>query len=130
MAFSWVMHRPKEYGARDPVIPPHAVAILLRHPALDLQPLEVRESLAGREALMIGADRAIEQQGKGVDCAHRRLRHRLGQLVEAHAMLVAQRGQADVQPLERLAVRGADDHRSEEHTSELQSLMRISYAVF
>src|SRR3546814_6268569 len=31
------------------------------------------------------------------------------------------------------AVRGPsapDDHRSEEHTSELQSLMRISYAVF
>src|SRR3546814_7567605 len=25
---------------------------------------------------------------------------------------------------------GADDMRSEEHTSELQSLMRISYAVF
>src|SRR3546814_3144127 len=25
---------------------------------------------------------------------------------------------------------GEDDHRSEEHTSELQSLMRISYAVF
>src|SRR3546814_6702076 len=25
---------------------------------------------------------------------------------------------------------GADDKRSEEHTSELQSLMRISYAVF
>src|SRR3546814_11223063 len=72
MAFSWVMHRPKEYGARDPVIPPHAVAILLRHPALDLQPLEVRESLVGREALMIGADRAIEQQGKGVDRSEER----------------------------------------------------------
>src|SRR3546814_9116891 len=27
-------------------------------------------------------------------------------------------------------IRGADDLRSEEHTSELQSLMRISYAVF
>src|SRR3546814_9558281 len=27
-------------------------------------------------------------------------------------------------------VAGADRHRSEEHTSELQSLMRISYAVF
>src|SRR3546814_7556249 len=26
--------------------------------------------------------------------------------------------------------RGLDGHRSEEHTSELQSLMRISYAVF
>src|SRR3546814_10505895 len=32
----------------------------------------------------------------------------------------------------RLEVRGVCDqrHRSEEHTSELQSLMRISYAVF
>src|SRR3546814_8859903 len=28
------------------------------------------------------------------------------------------------------ADRGADQHRSEEHTSELQSLMRISYDVF
>src|SRR3546814_2055349 len=28
------------------------------------------------------------------------------------------------------AARGAGDERSEEHTSELQSLMRISYAVF
>src|SRR3546814_2667541 len=32
---------------------------------------------------------------------------------------------------EMLAERGISvDHRSEEHTSELQSLMRISYAVF
>src|SRR3546814_3807156 len=30
----------------------------------------------------------------------------------------------------RLAGPGHADHRSEEHTSELQSLMRISYAVF
>src|SRR3546814_5856311 len=29
-----------------------------------------------------------------------------------------------------LAEAGQADHRSEEHTSELQSLMRISYAVF
>src|SRR3546814_3458851 len=36
------------------------------------------------------------------------------------------------QPLETLALEGipADPLRSEEHTSELQSLMRISYAVF
>src|SRR3546814_6222401 len=32
--------------------------------------------------------------------------------------------------LERVARRGAADPRSEEHTSELQSLMRTSYAVF
>src|SRR3546814_8136816 len=30
----------------------------------------------------------------------------------------------------RLGRGGGDQHRSEEHTSELQSLMRISYAVF
>src|SRR3546814_3494006 len=33
-------------------------------------------------------------------------------------------------PEERAVVVGARDARSEEHTSELQSLMRISYAVF
>src|SRR3546814_3738071 len=32
--------------------------------------------------------------------------------------------------LRTLAFRGPDLERSEEHTSELQSLMRISYAVF
>src|SRR3546814_4930572 len=31
---------------------------------------------------------------------------------------------------QRAAVVGPDETRSEEHTSELQSLMRISYAVF
>src|SRR3546814_2620016 len=43
----------------------------------------------------------------------------------------AQRG---IQMLQRLAVNpqrsSLMQHRSEEHTSELQSLMRISYAVF
>src|SRR3546814_8483841 len=45
--------------------------------------------------------------------------------------------QADVAFLDQVAQRQAvavvaasDVHRSEEHTSELQSLMRISYAVF
>src|SRR3546814_4166681 len=32
--------------------------------------------------------------------------------------------------VERLVALNAERHRSEEHTSELQSLMRISYAVF
>src|SRR3546814_8705818 len=32
--------------------------------------------------------------------------------------------------LDRLATRGASPRRSDEHTSELQTLMRISYAVF
>src|SRR3546814_9231507 len=40
---------------------------------------------------------------------------------------------ADIPPPSRpvaIAVYGFSDQRSEEHTSELQSLMRISYAVF
>src|SRR3546814_8813541 len=48
---------------------------------------------------------------------------------DGQAGLVAQ---LVVQPLQQRAAAGQDDAlvRSEEHTSELQSLMRISYAVF
>src|SRR3546814_8019374 len=35
-----------------------------------------------------------------------------------------------LRPSRRIVALGALHHRSEEHTSELQSLMRISYAVF
>src|SRR3546814_1116472 len=38
--------------------------------------------------------------------------------------------EADGEQHRRLEGHGALPHRSEEHTSELQSLMRISYAVF
>src|SRR3546814_9794800 len=50
----------------------------------------------------------------------------------AHALLVGT-GDHDLglgRGADRDPVRGHDQHRSEEHTSELQSLMRISYAVF
>src|SRR3546814_11051251 len=39
-------------------------------------------------------------------------------------------GGGDVQHVQALNAAGAPASRSEEHTSELQSLMRISYAVF
>src|SRR3546814_4768703 len=45
--------------------------------------------------------------------------------LDKRAHLQWRRDLRDAAPQERLAV-----HRSEEHTSELQSLMRISYAVF
>src|SRR3546814_9734806 len=44
------------------------------------------------------------------------------------AALPAHRLQQDLMPQD--VGQAADDGRSEEHTSELQSLMRISYAVF
>src|SRR3546814_3963301 len=44
-----------------------------------------------------------------------------------HAAAAAQRAEEDLDELEGDV---ADVERSEEHTSELQSLMRISYAVF
>src|SRR3546814_6347935 len=49
-----------------------------------------------------------------------------GTLEDIHAQKLAQRELANSEERFRLAVQS----RSEEHTSELQSLMRISYAVF
>src|SRR3546814_1550108 len=57
--------------------------------------------------------------GAGVIAMHKRLK--LG-------MVGGGRG-AFIGAVHRMAAR-LDDQRSEEHTSELQSLMRISYAVF
>src|SRR3546814_8783689 len=40
------------------------------------------------------------------------------------------RSESQLNPTPTYAIDAADTDRSEEHTSELQSLMRISYAVF
>src|SRR3546814_7093362 len=63
----------------------------------------------------IGVDRAVDDGVRDVDALRPEFaRHRLGE----HAQ-------------RRLGARkGGKARRSEEHTSELQSLMRISYAVF
>src|SRR3546814_7870477 len=54
--------------------------------------------------------------------------------LEAGDTLVVERGDSFARVLRRLREEGVreghDLERSEEHTSELQSLMRISYAVF
>src|SRR3546814_8946402 len=64
-------------------------------------------------------------------------RHRLarlfaatGGLVGAVALLRRRLGVAQGETDESLRAEGCEDARSEEHTSELQSLMRLSYAVF
>src|SRR3546814_10515053 len=51
-------------------------------------------------------------------------------IVEFDVDVVAAADDQSVQPGDRHVLAGVDMDRSEEHTSELQSLMRISYAVF
>src|SRR3546814_6672888 len=84
---------------------------------------------------------AVESRGiAAVELAHAACECRLPRL---HHQMVAVRQQAIAKaaPVEARAafaqnleeqqgVLRAAEHRSEEHTSELQSLMRISYAVF
>src|SRR3546814_6893135 len=70
----------------------------------------------------------VQPPGRG-----RRLRHRIGRGTRAADDRVGQAPLAD--PAARRDLRARTFHRdtrarSEEHTSELQSLMRISYAVF
>src|SRR3546814_6721439 len=66
--------------------------------------LEQHERLAHR----LARDRAVIGRPEQVETARKRTARRLARLEQAEAQL----------------------DRSEEHTSELQSLMRISYAVF
>src|SRR3546814_3752173 len=67
--------------------------------------------------------------GRQVDAAHSALRR---QLVAHHALEIADTstGQSGYEDHIIPADRRFLNIRSEEHTSELQSLMRISYAVF
>src|SRR3546814_2246846 len=58
-------------------------------------------------------------------------RQRLGRAVDAVDIIArVVKPVADLFPRQAAALGGAAGQRSEEHTSELQSLMRISYAVF
>src|SRR3546814_2935832 len=76
-----------------------------------------------------GAARRQTDAGRARDLAPGRSQHGTRHLLfhedEAHVTLARRLHQLD-----RFAARMPDDKRSEEHTSELQSLMRISYAVF
>src|SRR3546814_3384018 len=91
--------------------------------------------LAQRDRLAV----ADEGEVADLDRVPRLLRLRLGQ-PDAGDLRVAIGAAGDVAHIHRVRMdilvakflrdRLSGDHRSEEHTSELQSLMRISYAVF
>src|SRR3546814_5784177 len=53
-----------------------------------------------------------------------------GQVAQSRVELVPGGDAAGVERLQEAGLAPLQDARSEEHTSELQSLMRISYAVF
>src|SRR3546814_3431192 len=83
---------------------PRAMPAISRHERRRIGP-EFRRMIGAREMI----DRTVMLDGKGGVALHR---HPVA-LEIAHRVIAAYR-----------------DVRSEEHTSELQSLMRISYAVF
>src|SRR3546814_960193 len=89
----------------------------------------------------VGVDQPVDEADlvealRGEAEAQRHLhRDRIGQVGDMAVIPAAEQPALRLRDLEyRLAHRdaqvGALDQRSEEHTSELQSLMRISYAVF
>src|SRR3546814_1018127 len=84
--------------------------------------------------------RPADEHTRKLACAHQRLQHQHKAKHQNQPALYRSRGKT-IQPGQRLPQpqskyggmrRHAQTlvHRSEEHTSELQSLMRISYAVF
>src|SRR3546814_4630296 len=75
----------------------------------------------GKRAVAIGLDADLGKALRPVAC-----KQRLAGEPAQHALQVAHGGIARKRPRHR----SIDARRSEEHTSELQSLMRISYAVF
>src|SRR3546814_7964577 len=94
----------------------------------DLHAVDRDTDLGGLAALaqqrdLVDGERIRLVPGGGID-AH-------AQRVEGHLLGAGQTlGQAVLLVLVHHEADGAAVHRSEEHTSELQSLMRISYAVF
>src|SRR3546814_4671933 len=107
------------------------VSVKLPAPGLDPQPQRVEADEAGGVALVVAARPFLEGDEILVIERQRTLPadHRGVALVKLHSDGAAHMLLALVdQRLPHLADR--KNHRSEEHTSELQSLMRHSYALF
>src|SRR3546814_4260095 len=90
----------------------------------DLRPCTVARRRERRAVLAAGRTAHLRQR-PGADRAHAAGRRRTRRRARAVARIGAGAGHAAV----AVRARPGPD-RSEEHTSELQSLMRISYAVF
>src|SRR3546814_9807216 len=105
------------------------------------RPKKAQERRGRNERLVLGSASVEKPFGRTVDradCLRQPVRERLQTFDRADCFSVAAPaghllGQQDAAVRHELAldeVDGLDTVRSEEHTSELQSLMRISYDVF
>src|SRR3546814_4924793 len=107
---------------------------LIRFATGDLSAVMPGTSPCGRTAPRIRgwmgrADQAIKVRGMFVQPAQvAAVLKRHGEIARAR-LVVTRQGDNDVMTL-KCETAGSGPGRSEEHTSELQSLMRISYAVF
>src|SRR3546814_4785711 len=85
--------------------------------------LGVVETALDRDIMDVGGEHGRHLAALDVGDAARRVEHE-------HVDMLAPRQRVDRRRSGVAAGRADDRERSEEHTSELQSLMRISYAVF
>src|SRR3546814_3495144 len=93
------------------------------HHVHDIQQARTRIEPDQRIARLLVAGRVHQHEQRIEECG--------SGLLEGHPMLVQVRPGLALVPDKCIAViLEVNIHRSEEHTSELQSLMRISYAVF
>src|SRR3546814_3688165 len=101
------------------------VAVPTRHPLLANKSISLEELL--RYPLVLCDPQACEGHAKYID---RVLRHADMEPLVVERVASSELMMALVSAGFALGLVGASHFRSEEHTSELQSLMRISYAVF
>src|SRR3546814_3386474 len=96
---------------------------LLVRPTDDAFGLECERIHRDRRRPLLTQGQQVPPQIPGRN-GRRALRNIAGVVVANHV------AQSPGAPVSEMAVRPFEQRRSEEHTSELQSLMRISYAVF
>src|SRR3546814_279115 len=94
--------------------------------------VRMRWNFTGSEVHMASASRSFDSNTTDADAGVQNDHARMAHASKPRAHLFITPPWPIPRPASRpcRAVLPARDHRSEEHTSELQSLMRISYAVF
>src|SRR3546814_1491883 len=115
-------------GVQTCALPISCFAWRCIEPAVSLRPAAVAPGQPQRQRLA-RAPLAVHA-GTGIAAHPRHLAHAVERALEATCQHCAPAALPQVLARRQAGARGRRGHRSEEHTSELQSLMRISYAVY